>query len=471
MNSLQQLSPQELELQTRAAIELAKRRCRQPNGFKWFVYNVFAYNFSPLVGGAYIDEVCEVMEAHNWTIDVTARDHFKSTRLYAEIMYDLFISEAPLEAHYFSYNTTLSRYHLKKVKTMIKDNPFFVFCTDLNPLSDTQLEYFNGVTRYSCAPQGLLSFKRGIHAERIYVDDPLKDPENKLAPALIYRINRIISTEIFAMVKRGGKCRVVGTPQTNEDFFFDNNLQTRFYTRILDAIVDEANKVALWSEWKTYDELIQIRNIIGERTFNQEYRCKPAYSEDSYINRQRLINLINPDLTNQQRYEGDNDVVGGFDIGKHAHPSHLALYEKFYIPERSIWYYRQLLTLWLDNWEYSSQVEHLAAIIDLFNVSVLRYDNTRGEFESFAEQGKLPKQMKPVNFSLKSKTAMAASFDAIVTGERVELINDQRQTNQILAVTSDLNAFESADGHGDSFWSNAMALLEEKQKQYAARTV
>ena len=59
---------------------------------------------------------------------------------------------------------------------------------------------------------------------------------------------------------------------------------------------------------------------------------------------------------------------------------------------------------------------------------------------------------------------MAVNLDAIVTSERAAIINDKRQIDQILAVTSDLNAFESAEGHGDSFWSIAMALYEDTRE-------
>jgi hypothetical protein len=130
-----------------------------------------------------------------------------------------------------------------------------------------------------------------------------------------------------------------------------------------------------------------------------------------------------------------------------------------------------LLSQWFDNWDYEAQVNHLVEIIRLFNISLLRYDNTRGEFEGFDEQGKLPRQMKPVVFGLRSKNSMAANLDSAVTGERVTFINDKRQLDQMLAVTSDLQAFESSEGHGDSFWSVCMALLEEKQKEYRARTI
>ena len=50
-------------------------------------------------------------------------------------------------------------------------------------------------------------------------------------------------------------------------------------------------------------------------------------------------------------------------------------------------------------------------------------------------------------------------------------MNDKRQTEQILAVNDNLEAVESADGHGDSFWSVALALNNEKPKVYRVRSV
>lgn len=457
--------------QIEAQIELIRRRCQRDGGLHYFVYNVFAASFEAFVGGEYIDDVLDGMSQNNWTMDVTGRDHFKSTRLYAQVMFDIFTAKKDLEGHYFSYNTTLSRYHLAKIKQNIARNPFFTNTKDLNTQSDSILDYWNGKARVTVTPDGLLSFKRGIHADRIYIDDPLKDPENKLAPTLIHRINRIIKTEVYPMVNKGGQCRIVGTPQTYDDFFFDEELRKKFATHIRDCMKDESNRIALWPEWHDFDELEQIRDVIGEKTFNQEYRAKPAYTEDSYISRKNLLAVVDVDLVNQREYSGEHDVVAGYDIGKHAHPAHLAVFERWKNKDTGRYHYRQLLSQWFDKWGYEAQVDHLVEIIDLFNVGILRYDNTRGEFEGFDEQGKLPRQMKPVMFNLKSKNAMAIGFETIVTGDRVTLINDKRQLDQVLAVTSDMQAFESSEGHGDSFWSIGMALLEEKEKIYRARTL
>nr|DAM37538.1 MAG TPA: Terminase [Caudoviricetes sp.] len=470
VNSAQSVHGTELE-RIYAQIELARRRSKNvKDGFKWFVNNVFSASFPRFITGQFIDDTCDHMQQHDWTMDVTARDHFKSTRLYAEIMYDIFTAEQNVEMVYFSYSMDMSRYHLKKIKQMIMDNPFFKIVTDNKRLSEGVLDYTNSQgANLTCTPSGLLIFKRGIHADRVYIDDPLKDPENKLAPTVIHKINDVMKLQIYAMVKKDGKCRVVGTPQTYSDFFFDEGLRERFDVVILDAMKDEANRIALFPEWKSFDELEAIRRTIGEKSFNQEYRAKPSYSEDSYITRNELMTCINPSLINQASYSGSHDVVAGYDIGKHTHPAHFSVFEMW--EDKDGTHYKQLLSKWLDGWDYKKQLEYLTHAIELYKIDILRYDDTRGEFEGFKEQGLIPREMKPVHFSMKSKNAMAVSMQTAVLSGNLELINDTRQTDQILAVTSDLQAFESVEGHGDSFWSNALALWQEKQREYQIRVL
>ena len=458
------------------SIELAIRKSRQ--SFLWFVKNVFSASFglNEFVYGKYIEEVITGMEEHKWTMDVSARDHFKSTRLYAEVMYDLFTTQTDLECRYFSYQAGMSGYHLGKIKRMIEQNPFFhpKMFIDQSPTSLSVLRYTtpNGAI-YEARPEGLLSFKRGIHAERIYVDDPLKDPENKLAPTVIHKINNVIKLEIFPMVKKGGYYRVVGTPQTNHDFFFDKGLQRRLHTNIRPAIKSEKKKEVIFPEWKSYEELNDIRKTIGEKAFNQEYMTKPAYSENSYIERKDLNKCVDIELEDYenkpyQRPDGV-DIVAGFDIGKKAHPSHFAIFERTINPETNQYQYKQIHQKFLDHVEYKDQVEYINLAVEKYEIDILRYDNTRAEFEAFAEQQLLPKCMIPVQFNMRTNNLMAVSLNKIIQEERVKFIDEERQIDQILQVNNDLKAIESPLGHGDSFWSNALALYEEKPKEYSIR--
>lgn len=455
-----------------ASIEVVRRKCRGHGGFKFFINNVFSASFGgDFIGGDYVDNIADRMEKLPWTMDVTARGHFKSTRLYAEIMHDIFTMERDIEAWYFSYNTDLSAYHLKKLKQMIKRNPFFIDIRDSKAQAEGILAYERNNNVYTCAPAGLLAFKRGIHADRIYVDDPLRDPENKLAPTVIRKVNRTISTEIYPMVNKGGRCRVVGTPQTFEDFFYNPQLRNKWDVEINDAMVDEKNRIAIWPEWVSFDELEDIRNTIGEKTFNQEYRASPAYAEDSYIKREALLSVIDEALEPLKEYAGELDVVGGLDIGKHRHPSHMVLFLRW--EKEGLYYFKQIVSSWLDGMNYNDQWELLDTVAALYNLDVLRYDNTRGEFEAFAEKA-TPNQkriLKPVVFNLKSKNAMAAQIDALITSKRITLLNDTRQTEQVLAVTGDLHAMESDQGHGDSFWSIGLATMVEKENVVRVRTL
>jgi len=148
--------------------------------------------------------------------------------------------------------------------------------------------------------------------------------------------------------------------------------------------------------------------------------------------------------------------VGGFDIGKKAHPSHLVVLE--YNPETRK--YVQVHGKWMDNWNYVDQLDYLQQICDVFDLYVLYYDNTRGEFESFGEAGDLPAPMEPVVFSLKSKFSMATNLDKALSNEEIVFLPETRQRSQILMVNNDLQAPETAEGHGDSFFSMCMALKD-----------
>lgn len=454
-------------------IEKARRRCLKTGGFKWFVYNIFASSFDDFIGGEYIDSVCDKIEKYNWTMDVTGRDHFKSTRLYACVMFDIFTAEKNTEAHYFSYNIDMSRYHTAKIREMISINPFFMNFTNNSEHSASQIDYHNGLARITCTPQGLLSFKRGIHADRLYIDDPYKDPDNKLVPTLILKINKIIKTEIDAMANKGARVRVVGTSQTNQDIYFQDSLRDFYKIDIQDAMKDEAKQVALWPEWKDFVELMEIRDRIGEKEFNQEYRARPAYDEDSYISRQKLLKVIDVDLENHKlgAYTPKYDVVAGYDVGKHTHPAHFCIFERRFNKSLQTDEFTQIHSVWFNKMNYIEQVEYIKEACDKFKIDILQYDGTRGELEALAEQKKLPPVMKSVIFGVKSKNAMATAFNVAVERGTIRLFNEQRQMSQILAVNSNLQAMETQDGHGDSFWSIGLALTCDKKEEYRVRFI
>jgi hypothetical protein len=72
-----------------------------------------------------------------------------------------------------------------------------------------------------------------------------------------------------------------------------------------------------------------------------------------------------------------------------------------------------------------------------------------------------------VIFTKKRMVSMATALSDRVTHGSVRLLDDPRQTNQMLAVNNNLQAVESPQGHGDSFWSICLSLPEREEQQEA----
>lgn len=440
---------------------------------------VFAASFDEFIAGPYVEGVALFLDSSKRTARVSARDHFKSTSLYARFMWHLFRTRTSnFEAHYFSYEQNMSGYHIEKIKKLVKPNPYFAGATDLKPTADTVAAWsWDNEHQITLDPKSLLSFKRGIHPEWIAVDDPFQDPENKLEPTTILKINDVFKKQILDMPKVGGELHVVGTAQTPQDFFFDQSIMKRFSVVIQPAIVSEAQGIALWPEHMDFEELLARREERGPKVFAQEYMCSPVYTEDAWLEELELKECVDPTLINYNPFkipEGvrfDGGITAGWDLGKKRHPSHVAIFET---DKEGV--STQLHSKWMEHWDYTNntgefdpahptQLEYVKETMKAFGIDRLLYDATRGELDTLKDANLLPDEMEGVTFTKKRMVAMATVLSDRITHGTVRLIDDPRQTNQMLAVNNNLQAIESPEGHGDSFWSNAMALPEFEQKQ------
>lgn len=439
------------------------------NDFVFFVNNIFSKSEKNFIHGEYIDDTARFLSQNNRTARISARHHFKSFSFYAYFMWKLMYEgqTSNIEAQYFSFNADLAAYHIGKIKNTILANPYFDDIIDLKPTAESVLKFsWDNKHFTTLAPHGLVQFKRGIHADLIFIDDPFQDPENELNLNVIYKINEIFKSNILDMPKEpDGELHIAGTPQTSEDFFFDKNLMQRFKVQVLPAITDE--DTALWPEWMDIDELKRRRKERGKRVFSREYMCTPVYSTKGFFDKDEFKkNTVNENLVNLKSsivYSTLNRVVAGFDIGKKSHPSHLAVFE--IKGERVVMIHHKFM----DEWAYSNgkefyphkptQLEYLKQCITNFNIKELYYDDTRGEFEVFAEQGLLPKQMIPQVFTTKLRNAIATAFHQLVERSVLMFPNDDRLINQICSITESLQAIKTKEGHADSFWSTALAMI------------
>ena len=426
---------------------------------KYYVNNIFSRSFEKFVGGRHVDDTAELLGKYKKTMRVSAKDHFKSTSLYAHFMEELLYRPGN-EFQHFSYNASLSAYHLAKIKGLIAVNEYYDEIVDLKPTAEGILKYKDpsgAITTLN--PNGLLGFKRGIHCYGVYVDDPFQDPDNKLNPTLINKINRIFVTQIMDMPSRDGQLHVVGTPQTVSDFFFDKDVTQRFQIKIMPAIQDELQKKVLWPEYMPFEELMHRRKERGTRIFNQEFMCKPVWTEQAWFTREKLMGAVNPELEPKKEVLSNNYVVLGWDVGKKVHPSHIAIFEEW--PPG---HWVQVYEKFLDGMGYNDQRLFVNELVRLFRVDKGIYDATRGEMESFVERGELSPVLHPMIFKTTNKHDMATNFEKMVENNETELLNHRRMLDQILVVDNDLQALETPEGHGDSFWSLAMGLWCAGQK-------
>jgi len=429
-------------------------------------FNTYIYPLS------YEEKIVEAPHTNEWMKDfqnythvsiLSARRHLKSSTVYSYLMWRLLQAQnTDYEIFYFSFQENIASYHTTKIKKLIARNPFFKHCKELTQAESILKYSWDNVHTFTVIPAGMLGFKRGIHPEEVIADDILADPANELNTAVIEKINRTFFEEVMSLPKENGNgVKLVGTAQTENDLFFQiKKTSSKFKWGVYKAIKDFNTKEVLWPQQYPYERLIEIRDQeIGERSFSKEYMCSPVHSENAYFGRsiiERLVDTKTKPVTSFARNK-KGLVYLGWDVGKKQHPSHISVYHCFIKNDKP--FYQQVQSLWLDNMDYTRQLRVVSELCKNLAVDEGYWDATRGEFDSFNEQGLMPDALKPMIFQRKTKFDMATVFERIVNEDRVSLLEDDRQVSQIVSVNSDLEALESVGGHGDSFWSNALALF------------
>lgn len=400
------------------------------------------------------------MQDHNFTSKKSARFHGKSVLLYAFIMWLMWKQEKPYEdGIYFSFTLDMAQDHLKKCNRYIEVNPYFQADFVKMSNADSIVHYFRkGGKQFYFEPAGIKTFKRGKHPRHVICDDILRDPEVKLDIIQIQKITTTFKEQIIPMPKKDGCIHVMGTPQDQEDLFAELERRPEFYSTSNPGLLNEAEQKVLWPEYWTFQRLMEFKATMGEKAFNKEFMCLPSRSADGYFQTAEYDGRIKRRLKNYDFYTDRKPVFrdewcyAGMDLGKKAHPSHLAIFAT----RRGRLY--QVHSKFMDGWNYCDQLEYVRGAIQFFKVARLDFDNTRAEFEGFYEAGELPEEMQGLVFNAKNKFTMAAEFDKLVAQKRIFLLNDDRQRRQILSVDNDLNAIATKDGHGDAFFSVCLAI-------------
>ena len=424
--------------------------------FKFFINYIFPQSFKTSVPAPHLLIWGDRIQNNRMTATLSARKHLKSTLMYAYLMWRLFKLNDSEDWLYMSYTEPLSRYHTANIKRLIRNNPFFQNFKDLSNAESTIKYTLNDREIFSVNPASIMRFNRGWHGHGVVCDDILADPTNELNLTIIQTITNTFFEEVLSLPIEGGELHLVGTAQHSEDLFFQiKNRSNAFNWAMYPAIVNELDKTVLWKELFSIERLHQIRDEeIGEKAFNKEYMCSPVWSEDAYFKREQILNIIDKKLVNIRHIPlGSGEVIAGYDIGKMRHPSHFTVF----LHEKGLIY--QVYQIFMDNWDYTKQVDLINGLIKELNIYRVYYDDTRQELESFFEQGILPRGLwQSVKFSMPIKFQLAANFAKAVEKGNIRLQNDSRMIKSILSVNNNLEALETVEGHADAFWSIALAL-------------
>jgi len=431
--------------------------------FKYFFNLIWAQALEAIEGkfvpGEHINDWCDELDRCNFTSKESARKFAKSEILHALGPYLFYKRKRSVEVFYFSYKQELAAYHVAKIKKSMLEIPEFKNVVWISPAeSIIHCKWPNSKITLQIIPAGIKGAKRGPHPNVVICDDILKDPtQRKLNVAELQELSATFAEQILSMPKEGGQLHCWGTSQDPTDLFNENRKRKNFNCTVCPAIINERKKIVLWPDMFPYERLGEIRDEIRHKAFNKEYQCKPVRGEEGYFKSSEIDAVIDVDLlpiSLDSNFENQEPVYGGLDLGKKRNPSHFTV---FIDKDGTL---IQIYEKWMDGWDYTEQLDYIKMFIEKCNMDCLEYDNTRGEFEMYAEQGQLPECMVPVAMTGKKNFELAAGFEARVRAKpkpTIVLLPDDRQRNQILAVDNDLRAPQMPDGHGDSFWSVALA--------------
>ena len=442
----------------------------QVGDFKDFVRNIWSQGydnpeyFKAWHVGVIADDIQECVETGMNYVAVLPRFHFKSTVLgHAFSVWRLLTAPRDMSILYLSYSDGMARYHIAEINKTVARNPILSnMLVNRNPKADFSARFYKNNQPMEIMHGGLFSFKRGMHVNgALIADDVLRDPENPLNLSQITKVEDHFMTESLFIPLKGVPVIVLGTPMMPGDLLAKLQEDSRFKSRVLPALDPVPNRRVLMPELYSEEWLLQ-QQAARPKSFASEFMLIPHFSTEAYFDEEDITKCEVAGLRSASPHkeftdwESGDQIFGGFDVGKKRHPSHLVLFKK-----RGE-YIEQIHQSFLEGWSYSDQIEYLNEVAENFNITSGYIDNTRGELE---DRG-LDTRWRAMTFTRKSKNTMAQVFEKFIHSGTLRLIKDERQKQQILSVSNELKAPETPMGHGDAFFSIAMALQSVHDTAY-----
>lgn len=240
--------------------------------------------------------------------------------------------------------------------------------------------------------------------------------------------------------------------------------------------------------WASIDQL-EDRRREDKRMFEQENMCSFLDEGIALIDYQSIISQTRSKLPNYAKklretagftYEPDNNMVFGVDVAEEIDLFACTGFEIVTTSNGETYFVQRYLD-YFNGVKIPELEKYLTKILERFpTIESMRIDSTGmgSALPSYLHKD-YPRKVEGVKFSTSIKTkdgvnvkirdAMCFNFKKQVENGNVFLIDDQEQVNHINAITYELDVKDSGEGHGDIFFADALALLDNtksmKQKQ------
>lgn len=401
------------------------------------------------------------------------RMHLKSTVCnHAFSMWQLFKAGAFIDGIIFSYTQDLAQSHVEILKRLIKQNTYCRFWADRNAQAKSVIDFevvfgsqFDEQSWIGKVdPAGIMSAKRGLHPKFVVADDILSDFANPLEPKVLRRIDEIFNQVVQSLPMVDDPLVVVGTPQSYEDTMYRLRGNEEFWWGRFPAeywpsgTEGEGQVRVAWPERFSYRILQRVRRRILNRAYQVEYMLIPFLAVNSRLPKDVVLSCVDASLKSSsldKPFKNPDNLPTflGMDIGKEVHPTHISVFMRMHDGTLV-----QVFQVFFDGMPYNKQAVLLNRVVEHFDITRGYYDKTRAELD---DRG-ITSRVIGRNFSRSLKANIALLLERRVYAELEEpgivFLPDQRQVNQICSVTMDLKSVETSEGHGDSFWSNALAV-------------
>lgn len=477
----------------------------------WVFSPAVAKVMGKYVTGDYNLWMCDFLQSFKHTMGVMPRRHSKSTKGYSWLAWYMWrlpsMQQNYFPANIFSYLPNLAGTHVENFKRFvaasdaIRDLGF----KDQDPTAKRVGTYKAGNKEFTIDPIGMRGAVRGLNSQAGIFDDIYTDPDHPDDPKIVYKVNRILKSEMINIIQ--GPYHIRGTALSEADLWFSTE-EVKLYgdaVQIIKAInqIEINGKVieyALWPENPDYDiyglKDKQRRTIYIEPgtgtvfMFDQEFQGVPMTSTDSKWDMQIINKSIDLDLA-WYRYDRDHrtwglrcDYANQFNIatwdpGKGVHPAQFCVFNV----QGGVW--RQIASEWFDHMPYArargddslTQIEIINASRNFFGWEKLYGDNTNQVLEFAHERGEIP-GLVPIRISSPVRNGFLTEITKFLGTDGLKLLPDERQAKQLHQIRNDGScptSYGPNGGHGEPLTTLGLALtghlIEDPGDQKRVRVI